>query len=433
MIRHVHHHGHISGSHQRIQESGEVGRLGSRTARSGNAIHNVFHRLRGIHPQEMTDNKPGIRERSVKQGTQNNSGPVSEFELNNNKRTIGEQKKDVPSSLLPKPEYAFAPQHDKLKNEDVISLCKQGREIYRDIMSGAQIAPTKDNVVKVMWYLQVRASNKVSSSAGLVYEGPQIFKMGAFSVEDNEHYLETFLNKAGSYNRKSSHLMEYQKAGAEYQPRGLDILSKDGHLPHGRKTILFERMPQKSRAVPTGIPGKNMLFIKMEEHGCYRNRDKIAHLGDFIPTLLEQRLGRVKTDTGTDNRERIPAVLKKQYSDILSRYELVTGTKFSSSDAMSTTGGVKTMIDDLLQMHNDISFNINGRAFAGDITHILADIKSMSDTLRARDHAELRIGNEIILTSAPPDPVTSPPGSWTTGGSNHAGSDWLTPHYKGYE
>ena len=38
-----------------------------------------------------------------------------------------------------------------------------------------------------------------------------------------------------------------------------------------------------------------------------------------------------------------------------------------------------------------------------------------------------------VVTSDPPDPVASPPGSWTTGGSNHAGAGWLTPHYKGDE
>ncbi|EFF04701.1 MULTISPECIES: hypothetical protein [Escherichia] len=313
-----------------------------------------------------------------------------------NRSTSERQRQGI--SFILNNRFVLVPQHDKLKNESVISLCKEGGMICRDIMSGKPVVPTKDNVVKVMWYLQACASDKVSSSAGLKYEGPQIFKMGAFSVEDNEHRLESFLNKAGAYRRKSSHLREYQKAGEKYQPAGLDIFSKDGYLPHNRKTILFERMPQKSHTTPTGIPGKNMLFIKMEEHGCHRKRDKLAHLRDFIPTLLEQRFGVVKTDTGTDNRERIPAELKKQYSDILSRYEQITGTKFSSSDAMSTTGGVKTILDDLYQMHNDILFNINSHASTEDTTHFLADINSMSDTLRARDHAELRIGNEIILT-----------------------------------
>ncbi|HFW3352429.1 TPA: hypothetical protein ACIBGC_004310 [Salmonella enterica subsp. enterica serovar Eastbourne] len=430
MPERIGHRGHIHYPH--YTGAGETSQLGSKVVRRApGEIHNAFLRSGAAHFEEQSPSRR-IQERSVEQRAhvrRVNSRPLPELHQGKTPPPLPPKPRmglvgDVPPSLPPKPGSiacsnkkaserqvssisfilnnkpgsVLVPQHDKLKNEDVISLCKQGEKIYRDIISGAQIAPTKDNVVKVMWYLQAHASDKVSSSAGLEYEGPQIFKMGAFSVEDNEHYLETFLNKAGSYHRKSSHLLEYQKAGAEYQPRGLDILSKDGHLPHGRKTILFERMPQKSRAVPTGIPGKNMLFIKMEEHGCYRNRDKIAHLGDFIPTLLEQRLGVVKTDTGTDNRERIPAELKKQYSDILSRYELITGTKFSSSDAMSTTGGVKTMIDDLLQMHNDISFNINGRAFVGDITHILADIKRIYDTLSARDHAELRIGNEIILT-----------------------------------
>ncbi|EPB0088811.1 hypothetical protein ACXOF6_004297 [Escherichia coli] len=208
-----------------------------------------------------------------------------------NRSTSERQRQGISFILNNRFRRVLVPQHDKLKNESVISLCKEGGMICRDIMSGTQVVPTKDNVVKVMWYLQACASDKVSSSAGLKYEGSQIFKMGAFSVEDNEHRLESFLNKAGAYRRKSSHLREYQKAGEKYQPAGLDIFSKNGYLPHNRKTILFERIPQKSHTTPTGIPGKNMLFIKMEEHGCHRKRDKLAHLRDFIPTLLEQRLG----------------------------------------------------------------------------------------------------------------------------------------------
>ncbi|EBP8105795.1 hypothetical protein GI262_15565 [Salmonella enterica subsp. enterica] len=375
-----------------------------------NHISHISHRLirqirHPVHPERHNATDSGLRiSPSARQGNvtadarilydAGNKGDVTYANRNTSER----QRPGISFILNNMFGRVLVPQHDKLKNASVISLCKEGGVIYRDIMSGRQVVPTKDNVVKVMWYLQACASDKVSSSAGLKYEGPQIFKMGAFSVEDNEHYLESFLNKAGAYRRKSSHLREYQKAGAEYQPAGLDIFSKDGYLPHDRKTILFERMPQKSRATPTGIPGKNMLFIKMEEHGCYRKRDKLAHLRDFIPTLLEQRLGVEKTDAGTDNRERIPAALKEQYSDILSRYKQITGTKFASSNAMFTTGGVKTMLDDLSRMHNDIFLNINGRASAGDIAHFLADINSMSDTLRARDHAELRIGNEIILT-----------------------------------
>jgi predicted metal-dependent peptidase len=35
------------------------------------------------------------------------------------------------------------------------------------------------------------------------------------------------------------------------------------------------------------------------------------------------------------------------------------------------------------------------------------------------------------ITSRPPGPVTTPPGSWTTGGKSHAGPSWPTPAYPG--
>ncbi len=35
------------------------------------------------------------------------------------------------------------------------------------------------------------------------------------------------------------------------------------------------------------------------------------------------------------------------------------------------------------------------------------------------------------ITSCLPGPVTTPPGSWTTGGSNHAGPSWPTPSLPG--
>ncbi|WNI88019.1 putative adhesin [Citrobacter portucalensis] len=89
MIRHIHHHRHISGSHQRIQEPIEVGRLGNRTVRVRNAIRNFFHRSGTSHSQEIADKKQKICERSVKLGAGNNKdapsplrrGPVGIGEL----------------------------------------------------------------------------------------------------------------------------------------------------------------------------------------------------------------------------------------------------------------------------------------------------------------------------------------------------------------
>jgi len=43
----------------------------------------------------------------------------------------------------------------------------------------------------------------------------------------------------------------------------------------------------------------------------------------------------------------------------------------------------------------------------------------------------LRVEPLSAIISCPPGPVTTPPGSWTTGGSNHAGPGWPTPAYPG--
>ncbi len=43
----------------------------------------------------------------------------------------------------------------------------------------------------------------------------------------------------------------------------------------------------------------------------------------------------------------------------------------------------------------------------------------------------LRIQPLSAIISRLPGPVTTPPGSWTTGGRNHAGPSWPTPAYPG--
>lgn len=59
------------------------------------------------------------------------------------------------------------PEHPKISNDDIISICKQGDDIYRELMAGRSVENTKENAAKLMWYLQAQASNKVSVSAGL--------------------------------------------------------------------------------------------------------------------------------------------------------------------------------------------------------------------------------------------------------------------------
>ena len=53
-----------------------------------------------------------------------------------------------------------------------------------------------------------------------------------------------------------------------------------------------------------------------------------------------------------------------------------------------------------------------------------------ASTLQATSET-LRIQPLSAITSCLPGPVTTPPGSWTTGGRNHAGPSWPTPAYLG--
>ncbi|MEZ7797982.1 hypothetical protein ABUS55_15660 [Citrobacter pasteurii] len=306
------------------------------------------------------------------------------------------------------------PEHAKIDAKDIISMCENGEKIYENLINGNRVEETKDNVAQLMWYLQARASNKVSVSAGLTERGPQNFKMGAFSIEDKGHNIESFLNQAGSYSRKSSHLKEYKNAGADYQSRGLDIDSKNAFLPNNRKTVLFARMPKKSEDSPTGIPDKDMLFIKMEEHGCHKVKDMIRHAFNYIPTVLEQKFGLTKSDGGIDNRERIPSELKEEYTNIRNKYEQTTGEALPSSNALTTTGGVKTMLEDLRTMCNSLDEKIKkikmahstntGNETIGvpEIQKLKNVIWKMQQKLQLRNYSVLRIGNEIIITNDEP-------------------------------
>ncbi|EBG6971117.1 hypothetical protein F0858_20215 [Salmonella enterica] len=114
------HHGGIHFPHlyQCTRGAGKTGQLGSRTVtRVPDRIHHAIRRSDFAHSGEQ-NLSPEIQERSAEQRAherQKNSGPAPEFnqgrnprplpelEQNNNQRTVGEQKKNVPPPLPPKP------------------------------------------------------------------------------------------------------------------------------------------------------------------------------------------------------------------------------------------------------------------------------------------------------------------------------------------
>ncbi|MDR2935480.1 MAG: hypothetical protein LBV70_06365, partial [Candidatus Adiutrix sp.] len=301
---------------------------------------------------------------------------------------------------------------------------KEGEALYKRIMNGDEAVPHgKDEVAKVMWFLQALGSAKASESSGRRPPAPALFKAGAFSLEDPGRRLERFLTAANSYERKSSHLDAFQ-GHPGCQPRGVDI--RGVPMPHERQTVLFARMPGANEVHNTAAPNmgpKGMLFLKMEEHGCrglslkgtgragegppsglkkasrfFANiRDWLGHAFNFIGSL-RRRNGL----EGQDNRERIPGGVKTLYADLQNGAKAL-GQGFENllnrDDPLSKTGGLRVMIRNLEDLRAQFQARPELRAqepFAA-FGPRLDDAVTL---LRNRgDHPELRIGNEIILTS----------------------------------
>lgn len=327
---------------------------------------------------------------------------------------------------------------------------RQGKEIFDQVMTGDPMpAPDKRNVAKLMWYLQAMGSAKAAESSG--HTNPALYREGAFSVEDRDGCLQAFLQSANSYQRLSSHMKDYQRLGDEFQPRGLDL--RNVETPNERKTILFAPLPQDQQ-IPEGSPlmgtgDKRMLFIKMEPNGCrgltpkgsgtpreegmppnkwkafkrfFLNfKDLVAHGLGFAQSV-GQRMGIVAV-AGQDNRERIPSGVKRMFENGVNR---VTNYNFppnipnwqaaqirhvvlrdlQRANPLSDSAGIKQMLANLnAAIASCRGYNLPAGALMGlanELSTLAANIRSH------RDHPDMRIGNEIILTrdETPPGPLS---------------------------
>lgn len=79
----------------------------------------------------------------------------------------------------------------------------------------------------------------------------------------------------------------------------------------------------------------------------------------------------------------------------------------NTSNALSTTGGIKTMIEDLALMRDYIKTAISIDSQKIEANKYLEKTTTLYDDLRSRDHSDIRIGNEIIITGPYRIPVSS--------------------------
>src|SRR5690606_18187822 len=123
------------------------------------------------------------------------------------------------------------------------------------------------DVTDVMWYLHAMAEYKAGAH----------WKEGAITIEDPGGRIREFLDKCEghAYQRPSTHVEGFQSA-PNGRPRGIDCygqLGPDQVLPYGRQTILYQQMGTQTDQTP--LMPRNMLFLKMEQYGCYSARQQL--------------------------------------------------------------------------------------------------------------------------------------------------------------
>jgi hypothetical protein len=315
----------------------------------------------------------------------------------------------------------------------------EGKQLFDTIMEGGHPERAdKKEVAKLMWYLQALGSAKAAQSSG--GNAPALYREGAMFVEDPQGLLQSFLEKANSYGRSSSHMKDYQHLGDAFKSRGVDI--RNVETPNSRKTVLFARLPRDSEAPaggPQGTGDTRMLFVKMEPNGCrgisfkgsgtvhhdssasaawkgfkrfFGNaKDIFQHAMNFT-TSLRQRAGLLAIE-GQNNRERIPTDVKEFYQGVQGWIRNSTADEYMTlcqkpitedqAQAMlnraiqtmeqgspfSDAGGIKQMVANMEAVISQLE----------DLPTFSAWLAKQVDTLKAHgDHPEMRIGNEVILT-----------------------------------
>jgi hypothetical protein len=312
--------------------------------------------------------------------------------------------------------------HGPDKAATIQGYVNKGKDIYDKVMNNTypHAQPSKQDVAKLMWYLQALSSGKASESSG-DGQHPVLYKEGAMFVEDPDHRLESFLTRANSYARSSSHMKDYQAMGNDYRAHGVDLRNVD--TPNKRGTVMFARLPDGDGPVggPKGTGDRRMLFIKMEPHGCrgltargsgtprepgtagsswkgfkrffLNAKDLFMHGTGFVQSV-GQRTGILKVD-GQNNRERIPSEIKNSYQGIIDQAGTLglqaTKTALNARRPLSDAGGIKQMLPNLEEALRNVPDTEANRDFR-------AQINALKTQLSSRDHPELRIGNEIILT-----------------------------------
>lgn len=301
---------------------------------------------------------------------------------------------------------------------------ENGLVTLNNVLGGNQPPPgTPENVSNLMWYLQVAAEHKSGAP----------FTQGALSIDDPYGRLRDYLdnvqdpNRDGpdqpllggeAYQRLSTHVSGFQTLPNGF-PRGLDLYNRQPNLrdalPYGKQTILYQTMGTQSNNEVRGMP-REMLLLKMEEHGCYsrgqqregrgpvrqeRNEDRAAFWG-HVKTTIKSYIRRLLGNNSPEGsrKERLSSGMTKAY-DKLSSWKLF-GTSLprearnilAQNKPTSSAGGVRIMSANIENAIDHL------RQTPGNERHIqkLEAFRQKYLSNPQWDHQDVRIGNEVILT-----------------------------------
>lgn len=325
-------------------------------------------------------------------------------------KTVQLNGKDVEIYWTDIPGYEKMDQQQRAKAEqEVAQKVADGTALYNTIIcaqAGAKPEPTHKGADDLVWALKTKAQQK---------NGPYI--KGAMIVPEGEklrEYLDGLGGPKGEvYARSSSHLTEQQTLPGQ-QARGMDFYdpkgSKDGNLPAGMNTLLYQQVTLPS--------GKKALYMKMETAAAFgtakynwfngvwgsdptmpvsRNRrnDDDQHAKEHGDNYLsgkkemDRELGAKREDTPKEVKEAWQTYLKTVESKpVKARLKSASGGAFRLNNVLMALRELSN--DDKIDFDPDDDANL--QAFF-NVLEKLGRFKSKEDL-------DNRFGGEAVLTTS---------------------------------
>lgn len=363
-----------------------IGDFFSRATKSGKETQATQNReVRQSFAEALRRAYPNAQSSVIDKVTQHSTKPLmvrdikaimTDVELSNK---VGAMRFTVPTSnqpisispsLIPRSTLQSV---DNLQTE-LQGKIDRGRELVDKLRHNTEdkpVVPSKKDVSDIMWFLHVSAEGKAGAP----------FKAGAITVDDPGGRIREYLDRSGEvYQRKSSHIGGFQKVDGGAH-RGIDFggapNNLDELLPNGRSTVLYGRLAQGTQQMP-----REMLFLKMESHGCrlaspsskirdgegHGPQDRKVKLGhdlkaffghafSFLGGIGERSSGNHAADS---RKERVNKPFIEGYKNLVSQMPDAIKEILNRDDPLSKSGGIRVMSNNIDLVRDGLMRGVGG-------------------------------------------------------------------------